>query len=223
MTVNADIALTLDGNVTNDGTLVLTSTDDSSGGNVALTPTATAVSVPTLFNYGRLLTQQGTGGARNIGVSVNNEKTGAVDLAASTNQFAGGLTFVNSGTLNIGAAAALDLIGDSDGPSSLVEKPTATTSITINTASGDHSTIDQPVCSKAACMGETIQLGGTLNVARAGSGKVGLFVPVVSMQHKVSGTFAHGPTQIPAPSARPTTDPGSGIPNIVGDLVLTLP
>jgi hypothetical protein len=191
----------------------------SSGGNVALTPTATAVTVPTLFNYGRLLTQQGTGGAREIGVSVNNEKTGAADLAASTNQLAGGLTFVNSGTLNIGAAAGLDLIGDSDGPSSLVDKPTATTNITINTASGDHSTTDQPVCSKAACMGETIELAGALSVAKAGRGKVGLFVPVVSMQHKIIGTFPHKPSGIGASC----NGLGSGIPNIMGDLVLTLP
>jgi hypothetical protein len=219
VTVNADIALALDGNVTNDGTLVLNSTDDSSGGDVALTSTASAATAATLFNYGRLLTQEGTGGARNIEVDVTNETTGAVDLAAAVNQLAGGLTFANSGTLNIGGAAALNLNGDSDGGSSLIEKPTATTNITLNTTSGAHSTIDQGVCAKAACKGESVQLGGTLNVSKSGTGKVGQFVPVISMQSKVSGKFAHATVGI----GTSYNGPGSLIPNIVGDLILTLP
>jgi hypothetical protein len=220
VTVNADIALALDGNVTNDGTLTLTSTDDSSGGNDALTPTASAATTPTLFNNGTLLTQQGTGGVRAVDVSVSNAAKGTVDLEADANQFGGGLTFANSGTLKIGLNAILDLNGDGDGQSNLVEKSTAVTDLVIDPAGdGTSSTIDQQVCSKATCKGEFIQLGGTLNVTKDGTGKVGQFVPVISMAGKVTGKFSHVTSGIGAT----VNGSGSGIPNILGDLILNLP
>jgi hypothetical protein len=220
VTVNADIALALDGNVTNDGTLTLTSTDDSSGGNNALTPTASAVNPPTLFNSGTLRTQDGTGGVRAIDVSVENAAKGTVDLEADANQFGGGLTFANSGTLKVGLKAALDLNGDGDGQSSLVEKSSAVTDVVIDPAgNGTSSTVDQQVCAKAACKGEVIQLGGTLNVTKDGTGPKGTFVPVVSMQGKVTGKFSH----VTAGIGATYNGPGSGIPNIVGNLILSLP
>lgn len=224
VTVDGDassgVRLGLDGAVTNDGTLTLTSSAVNGDGAGLVTPAGDKTKA-TLDNFGTLLTQNGNGGARYFDVNLHNEAAGAVSLAADATQLDAGSTITNDGTLNLAVAANLDLDGGSGGEADLVDEAGSTTGIAIDSdaTSGASSVIDQEACSDPACQNESIQLGGTLKVSQAGDGTIGEFVLIFSMNSALSGTFSAAPQGL-----LPTYNgQGVPIPAAVGSLLLSLP
>jgi hypothetical protein len=187
---NTGIHLQLSGNVINDGTLVMTSSNVNGGpGNAWLTPFGGGT--PTLYNYGTLETLKGAAFNRFFNVNVLNEPKGTMDIDSGTNQLFGGWTLTNDGTLNFGPGAVLNLDGTSYGTASLIEGATATTSVSIG-ADGASSTVDQYMCSAGGCQNEVIKLAGTLKVSAKGT-TGGNYFPIYSQQTAITGKFAKTP------------------------------
>jgi hypothetical protein len=215
-TRGSDVQLGLSGNVTNDGTLVMTSSSaEGTSTNAWLLP-AMGTAAPELFNYGELLTEAGVGRNRYFNVNVINEPTGTMDLDSAVNQLVGGWTITNDGTLDLAAGATLDLVGTSHGDANLIEGSTATTGVVIGGTAGTTSVIDQYACSAAGCQTDTIDLAGTLTVTTVGT-PVGAFIPIYSQQSVIAGTFATSP----AGYSVTYNAPDAAVPAAVGDVIIT--
>lgn len=211
----ADVQLELSGNVTNDGTLVMTSGsyDGNGGSNAWLFP---LTGTPTLYNYGTIRTLNGVGWTRYFNVNVVNEARGTMDLGAGSNQLVGGETMTSDGTLNVGDGAILKLVGTSYGDANLIEGGTARTGIVLDGAK--TSEIDQYACSAGGCQTDVIDLAGTLNVTAVGT-PVGSYIPIHSEFSSITTRFASSTASYGVAYNQPDT----AVPGVVGDVEITAP
>jgi hypothetical protein len=216
---STDVQLMLSGNVTNDGTLVMTSsTANGGGGNSWLFP---LTGTPTLFNNGLIKTLTGVGWTRYFNVNVVNNAVGTMDLDANSNQLNGSWTITNRGTLNVGAGGVLNLDGTTYGNANLTEVGPAKLGVVVGPTIAKSSTINQYLCSAGACQKQAITLSGTLHITTNGT-PAGTSVPIYSQQDAVAGTFT---TVTPAGWGVAYNQATSGVPNatILGDVVLSAP
>ncbi len=185
----SDVTLAVDGAVTNDGTVVLTSGPSGAdggftgAGNSWLTP---GTGAPSFVNDGTLQFLPGVGWTRYLTVSLQNNPGGTFDLAGPDNQ-ATAASVTNAGTVSLGDGAKLDLVGTSYGPSSFVQDAGGTLAMTVDgTASSE---IDQFACSAGACQTEGIGVAGTLQVTTIGSVQTGSWLLLQSQQTSTQGSF----------------------------------
>ena len=185
----SDVTLAVDGTVTNDGTVVLTSGPsgavggNTGGSNSWLTP---GTGAPSFVNDGTLQFLPGIGWTRYLTVSLQNRPGGMFDLSGPDNQ-ATSASVTNAGTVSLGDGAKLNLVGTSYGPSSFVQDAGGTLGVTLDGTTS--SEIDQFGCSAGGCQSEGIVVAGTLQVTTVGSPPTGSWLLLQSQQTSTQGSF----------------------------------